>query len=79
MWIFLLIVKILLLDEDLKPQVANFGFPIAIPIQHGSSCIVSSAGATALAGTRGYLGPEFATAKLTPKSDMYIQLWHGIY
>ena len=61
----------ILLDNALKPYVADFGFLIAVPMQHGSTCVVSSARATALAGTRGYLALGFALAKLTPKSDIY--------
>lgn len=42
-----------------------------LPLQHGSSCLVTAAGAFALAGTRGYLAPEFSSEKLGPKSDEY--------
>ena len=61
----------ILLDSSLRPYVADFGFLIALPIQHGSSCVMSSVAARALAGTRGYLAPEFSAAKLSPKSDVF--------
>ena len=61
----------ILLDESLHPHVADFGFLMAVPLKHGSSCLVSSAGALALAGTRGYLAPEFSSGNLGTKSDVY--------
>ena len=61
----------ILLDEYLHPHVADFGFLMAVPLQHGSRCLVSSAGALALAGTQGYLAPEFSLGNLGTKSDVY--------
>ena len=44
---------------------------MASPMQHGSNCLVTAAGALALAGTRGYLAPEFSFGKISTKSDVY--------
>ena len=55
------------LDETLTPHVADFGFLMVSLLQHGSSCLVTSAGTLALAGTPGYLAPEFTFGKLSTK------------
>ena len=44
---------------------------VEVLLQHGSSCIMSAAGARALAGTRGFMAPKFSAAKLSTKSDIY--------
>lgn len=61
----------ILLDAALQPHLADFGFLMALPIEHRSSCLVTSTGSIALAGTRGYLAPEFITGKVGPKVDVY--------
>ena len=61
----------ILLDDTLQPKVADFGFLMALPLDHGSSCVVTGGGALALTGTRGYLAPEFTSGKLGAKSDVY--------
>ena len=44
---------------------------MVMPIEHGLSCLVTSTGSIALAGTRGYLAPEFVAGKVGPKVDVY--------
>ena len=61
----------ILLDVTLTPHLADFGFLMALPVEHPSSCLVTSTGSIALAGTRGYLAPEFITGKVGAKVDMY--------
>lgn len=61
----------ILLDECCRVYLADFGFATAMPIQHGSTCVVTAVGAVSLAGTRGYLAPEFADGKHGVKSDVY--------
>ena len=51
--------------------MADFGFVSPLPIQSGSTSIVTAVGAIALAGTRGYLAPEFTEGKHGIKSDVY--------
>ena len=61
----------ILLDASLTPFLADFGFLVGIPVEFRSSCLVTSAGSLALAGTRGYLAPEFSAGKVGPKCDVY--------
>ena len=44
---------------------------MALPVQHGSSCLVTGGGVLALTGTCGYLAPEFSRGKLGTQSDVY--------
>jgi len=60
-----------LLDAALTPRVADFGFVTPLPINVGSTAIVTAAGAMTLAGSRGYLAPEFSDGKHGIKSDVY--------
>ena len=61
----------ILLDGTLTPYLADFGFLMALPLEHNSSCLVTSTASIALAGTRGYLAPEFVLGKMGPNSDIY--------
>ena len=61
----------ILLDAALTPYLADFGFLMAIPLEHHSSCLMSSAGSLALAATNGYLAPEYTSGKIGPKLDVY--------
>lgn len=61
----------ILLDASLNPRLADFGFLLALPVEYKGSCLVTSAAAIALAGTRGYLAPEFASGKLGAECDVY--------
>nr|AWW16523.1 protein kinase superfamily protein [Ipomoea pes-caprae] len=55
----------ILLDKDLTPKIADFGLAKLFPI---NATHVS----TRVAGTRGYLAPEYAMrARLTRKADIY--------
>ena len=61
----------ILLDGTLNAYLADLGFMMALPIDYGSSCIVTSAGAIGMAGTRGYLAPEYGAGKVGPKCDVF--------
>ena len=61
----------ILLDQSLIPYLADFGFFMALPIEHKSSCLVTALGSITFAGTQGYLAPEFTFGKLGPKTDVY--------
>jgi tRNA A-37 threonylcarbamoyl transferase component Bud32 len=61
----------ILLDSCLKPVVADFGVFLALPLNVGATCVVTSTAAITLAGTRGYLAPEFISGKVGPKCDVY--------
>ena len=61
----------ILLDASLKPYVADFGVFMTVPMQCGATCMVTSAASIALAGTRGYLAPEFISGRVGPKCDVY--------
>lgn len=56
----------ILLDEQFKAKLANFGLSRSFPV--GGESHVS----TKVAGTPGYLDPEYyRTSRLTEKSDVY--------
>ena len=65
----------ILLDGTLNAYLADLGFMMALPIDYayGSSCIVTSARAIGMAGTRGYmyLAPEYGAGKVGPKCDIF--------
>lgn len=55
----------ILLDEQMKPRIADFGLAKIVQDIHGDSTHV-------IAGTYGYIAPEYAyTYKVTEKSDIY--------
>lgn len=56
----------ILLTEDFRGKLADFGLSRVIPIEGGSHI------STGIAGTFGYLDPEYYTSgRLTEKSDVY--------
>ena len=61
----------ILLDAALTPKVADFGFVTPMPVNVGGTAIVTAAGAMTLAGSRGYLAPEFTEGRHGIKSDIY--------
>ena len=61
----------ILLDETLTPRIADVGFVTPMPLNVGCTAIVTVAGAMTLAGSRGYLAPEFTDGKHGIKSDVY--------
>ena len=61
----------ILLDAALTPKVADFGFVTPMPVNVGGTAIVTAAGAMTLAGSRGYLAPEFTEGRHGIKSDVY--------
>ena len=60
-----------ILDIGFTQKLADFGFVTPLPEHVGSTSLLTVAGAVGLAGTRGYLPPEFADGKRTIKSDVY--------
>ena len=61
----------ILLDASLTPRLADFGFLLTLILEDKSSCLVTLTGSIALAGTHGYLSPEFIAGKVGPKTDVY--------
>ena len=51
------------LDVGFVAKVADFGFVTPLPAHVGSTSLITVAGAVGLAGTRGYLAPEFTDGK----------------
>lgn len=61
-----------LLDAVLTPKVADFGFVTPMPVNVGSTVIVTAAGAMTLASSRGtYMAPEFAKGRHGITSEAY--------
>ncbi|WVZ91476.1 hypothetical protein U9M48_037642 [Paspalum notatum var. saurae] len=59
----------ILLDADLEPKVADFGIAKVLQSRSASSLDAST---TTIAGTYGYLAPEYAySSKATTKCDVY--------
>ena len=61
----------ILIDENFSARVADFGFVTPLPENVGSTSVISAKGSVLLAGTRGYLAPEFTDGKRRAKSDVY--------
>ncbi len=61
----------ILLDENMSGKVADFGIVTALPTTVGSTTLFTAAATVALAGTRGYMPPEFADGKRGVRSDVY--------
>ncbi len=61
----------ILLDMNFSAKLADFGFVKALPTQVGSTTIVTAVGTVALAGTRGYIPPEFTDGKHGVRSDVF--------
>ena len=61
----------ILLDATLTPKVADFGFVTPMPVNVGNTTIVTAAGAMTLAGSRGYMAPEFTEGRHGIRSDVY--------
>ena len=55
----------ILLDDTFGAKVADFGFMTPV------TCVMTAAGTVQLAGTRGYLPPEYVDGKRGSKSDVY--------
>ena len=61
----------ILLDATPTPKVTDFGFVTPMPVNVGSTAIVTAAGSMTLAGSRGYTAPEFTEGRHGIKSDVY--------
>ena len=65
----------ILLDGGLNAILAYFGFEAPLPLQVGSTSVVTAAGAITLAGTRGYLAPELLRGNMGPKVMCTVMAW----
>ena len=62
----------ILLDETFTPKVADFGFLTPVPPKIvGTTSLMTVAGAISLAGTRGYVAPEYNDGRRGPRTDVY--------
>lgn len=61
-----------MLDELLHPRVADFGFATPLPDNIGSTNLLTVCGSVGLAGTRGYVAPEFNDGRRGVKTDVYM-------
>ena len=61
-----------LLDANLVAKLSDFGFAMQLPQQVGSTQLITAVVGGTLAGTRGYLAPEYIEGKHGIKSDIYI-------
>ena len=61
----------ILLDGGLNPVLADFGFVMPLPSTVGSTTVVTAAGASVLAFSRGYQAPEVLDGKHGTPSDVY--------
>ena len=52
-------------------KIGDFGFAVQLPVQVGTTQVVTAVGSAVLAVTRGYLAPEFTEGKHGVKSDVY--------
>ena len=55
----------------MNAKVADFGFATPLPAQIGSTKLMTVAGTVGLAGTRGYVAPEFNDGKRGVKTDVF--------
>ena len=60
-----------LLDANLVAKLSDFGFAMQLPQQVGSTQLITAVVGGTLAGTRGYLAPEYIEGKHGVKSDIY--------
>ena len=60
-----------MVDENFSAKVADFGFVTPLLENVGSTSVMTVAGAVGLAGTKGYLAPEYSDGKRGAKSDVY--------
>ena len=61
----------ILLDESFTPKVADFGFVTPVPRRVGHTLLMTVTGAIGLAGTCGYVAPEYNDGKRGPRTDVY--------
>ena len=60
-----------LLDCYLNAKVADFGYPIPLARQIGSTSILSTSNVSAVVNCRGYLPPEVSEGITGPETDVY--------
>lgn len=60
-----------LLDRYLNAKVADFGYPIPLARQIGSTSILSTSNVSAVVNCRGYLPPEVSEGITGPETDVY--------
>ena len=59
----------ILLDENLKAKLADFGFSIQLPERKANKTLVTAT--QGLPGTDGYRPPEYSDGKYSVLSDVY--------
>jgi serine/threonine protein kinase len=57
-------------SESFTLKVADFGL-VPVPTRVGHTSLMTVAGAIGLAGTRGYVAPEYNDGKRGPRTDVY--------
>ena len=61
----------ILLDRHLSAKVADFGYPIPLARQIGSTSILPTSNVSAVVNCRGYLPPEVSEGITGPETDVY--------
>lgn len=61
----------ILLDEHLVAKIGDFGFSIELPEIVSGHTLITAAPGAGMAGTVGYMPPEFQAGKYSTYSDVF--------